>query len=112
MVVGGRVYVGTNNEHPRDPKYAGDYGILLCLEEATGKLLWQLAVPKLPGGTAVDYEEQGICSPATVDPADPTRVYLVTNRCEVICLDVNGLGDGNQGVQDEQYKDANDADVV
>src|SRR5262249_2239307 len=36
----------------------------------------------------------------------------VSNRCEVNCLDTEGLANGNQGVQDEQYKDATDADVI
>jgi outer membrane protein assembly factor BamB len=32
------------------------------------------------------------------------RVYVVTNRCEVLCLDINGQANGNDGVQDEaQY---------
>ena len=42
VVAGGRVYVGTNNGNPRDEKYEGDYGNLYCLDEKTGKLLWQL----------------------------------------------------------------------
>src|SRR2546426_2792372 len=37
IVAGGRVYVGTNNEFPRDPKHPGDRGVLMCIEEATGK---------------------------------------------------------------------------
>src|SRR4051794_20467762 len=44
-VAGGKVFIGTNNEAPRNPKLAGDRGVLLCLDEKTGKLLWQLAVP-------------------------------------------------------------------
>src|SRR6516164_638921 len=46
VIAGGRVYIGTNNGHPRDPRHQGDRGVLMCLEEATGKLLWQLVVPK------------------------------------------------------------------
>ena len=118
---GGRVYVGTNNSTPRDPEVQGDYGILMCLEEQTGKLLWQLASPKLSGGRNVDYEDCGICSPATVDD---NRVYVVTNRCEVVCLDAAGMSNGNDGpFKDEgQYiagpgkpaieVDGNDADIL
>ena len=32
---------------------------------------------------------------------DGDIVYVVTNRCEVVCLDINGLADGNMG----PYKD-------
>src|SRR5512140_2710525 len=46
VIAGGRVYIGTNNGHPRDPKHQGDRGVLMCLDEQTGRLLWQLVVPK------------------------------------------------------------------
>jgi outer membrane protein assembly factor BamB len=98
VVAGGRVYVGTNNAKPRDEKYQGDHGVLLCLDERTGKLLWQLAVPKLAAGRNVDWEDCGICSSPAVDG---DKVYVVTNRCEVLCLDAAGLANGNQGVADE-----------
>jgi outer membrane protein assembly factor BamB len=106
IIAGGRVYVGTNNASPRDPRYAGDYGILLCLDEATGKLLWQLASPKLAAGKVSDYAETGICSAPTVEhtPAGD-RVYVITNRCEVLCLDAAGMAKGNKGpfVDEAQY---------
>jgi len=101
-VAGGKVYIGTNNQSPRDPKHKGDRGIILCLEEDTGKCLWQLVVPKLGAGKVSDWEYLGICSSPTVEG---DRVYIVTNRCEVVCMDANGLADGNDGpYQDEgQY---------
>jgi outer membrane protein assembly factor BamB len=93
-VAGGRVYVGTNNDRPRDPNVKGDRGILLCLDERTGDFLWQLAVPKLPGGKNVDFEAVGICSSPAVDGE---RVYVLTNRGEVLCLDAAGMANGNDG---------------
>lgn len=100
-VSAGKVLVGTNNESPRDKKYKGDYGIVYCFEEATGKLLWQLAVPKLGAGRVNDWEFLGVCSSPLIEG---DRVYLVTSRCEVICLDLNGMANGNDGVKDEaQY---------
>ncbi len=97
----GRVFVGTNNEGRGDPRFKGDYSVLHCLDAATGKIVWSLTVPKLGTGKVGDWEFLGICSsPTVVDD----RVYLVTNRCEVMCLDFDGLADSNQGVQDEaQY---------
>ena len=47
VIAGGRVLIGTNNGRPRDPRHAGDRGILLCLDEEDGHLHWQLTVPKL-----------------------------------------------------------------
>ena len=101
-VVDGKVYVGTNNESPRDPQHQGDRSILLCLDEQTGELIWQLVVPKLASGKVNDWEFLGILSSPRVEG---NRVYLVTSRCEVICLDSQGLANGNDGpFQDEaQY---------
>lgn len=93
-VAGGRVFVGTNNESPRDPKYRGDRSVVMCFDEQTGRFLWQLAIPKLGTGKVSDWEFLGICSSPAVEG---DRVYLVTNRCEVVCLDVHGMANGNDG---------------
>ena len=93
VVAGGRVYVGTNNSRPRDPRHRGDRGIVLCLDEATGKLLWQLVVPKLRLPLA-DVAGIGLCSPVSVEG---DRAYLLSNRGEVLCLDAAGQSNGNQG---------------
>ena len=90
----GRVFVGTNNESPRDPGKKGDRGVVMCLDEKTGELKWQLVIPKLGAGKVSDWEYIGICSSAAVEG---DKVYVVTNRCEVVCLDINGLADGNDG---------------
>lgn len=98
-VAGGKVFIGTNNESPRDPRHKGDRGVVMCFEEATGKYLWQLVVPKLGAGKVSDWEFLGICSSPAVDG---DRLYLVTNRCEAMCLDVQGMANGNDGpFQDE-----------
>ncbi len=93
-VAGGRVFVGTNNDVPRDPRFVGDRSCVYCFDEETGEFLWQLNVPKLGTGKVSDWEFLGICSSPAVEG---DRVYLVTNRCEVMCLDVNGMADGNDG---------------
>ena len=99
VVAGGRIYLGTNNGKPRDPKHQGDRGVLMCLDEATGEFLWQLVVPKREEDIYFDWPNSGISSPATVEG---DRVYIVSNRGEVMCLDAHGLTNGNDGVfQDE-----------
>ncbi len=90
----GCVFVGTNNESPRDPGKKGDRGVVMCLDEQTGELKWQLVIPKLGAGKVSDWEYIGICSSAAIEG---DKVYVVTNRCEVVCLDINGLNDGNDG---------------
>ncbi|HOC01449.1 MAG TPA: pyrrolo-quinoline quinone, partial [Verrucomicrobiota bacterium] len=94
VVAQGKVLIGTNNDFPRDPQHEGDRSILLCLDEKTGAFLWQLVVPKLKSGQANDWENLGILSSPVVES---NRVYLVTSRCEVVCLDINGQADGNDG---------------
>src|SRR4051812_35624776 len=40
VVAGGRVFIGTNNDQPRDPQRQGDRGVLMCFDEKEGQLLW------------------------------------------------------------------------
>ncbi|MEM9481548.1 MAG: PQQ-binding-like beta-propeller repeat protein [Verrucomicrobiota bacterium] len=90
----GKVLVGTNNESPRNEGIIGDRGVVMCFDEETGEFLWQLTVPKLGAGKVSDWEYLGICSSATIEDG---YCYVITNRCEVICLDMDGMADGNDG---------------
>lgn len=94
VVAKGRVYIGTNNRVPRDPRHAGDRGVVMCFKEETGEFLWQLVVPKITTSKFWDWPFMGTCSPVTVDG---DRVYVVSNRGEVVCLDPAGQANGNQG---------------
>src|SRR5262245_12613815 len=88
VIAQGKVLVGTNNDVPRDDTHQGDRGVLMCFREADGALLWQLVVPKLddPGHRRqIDHPRLGITSPPVVED---DRVYLVSNRSEVLCLDL------------------------
>jgi outer membrane protein assembly factor BamB len=87
VVAGGKVFVGTNNQHPRDPKITGDKGVVMCFNAADGKFLWQAVHDKLPDTDSNDMREQGVASTPTVDG---DRVYYVSNRAEVVCADVEG----------------------
>jgi len=88
-VAGGRVFVGTNNERPRNPKVKGDKGVLMCFRESDGRFLWQAVHDKLPGARDNDYPEQGIASTPLVEG---NRLYYVSNRCELVCADTSGDG--------------------
>ena len=94
IVSGGRVLIGTNNGHPRDRRHRGDRGVLMCLDQRDGRLQWQLVIPKLTGDPYLDWPRGGIVSPPTVEG---DRVYAVTNRGAVVCLDLAGLANGNDG---------------
>jgi len=94
VVANGKVLVGTNNATPRDSRFTDDKSIMLCLNEYNGDFLWQLVVPKLASGKVNDWEYLGLlASPDVVGD----KVYVVTSRCEVLCLDLNGQSNGNQG---------------
>ncbi|MFK5921631.1 MAG: PQQ-binding-like beta-propeller repeat protein [Verrucomicrobiota bacterium] len=93
-ISGGRVFVGTNNNNPRNPKIEGDRGVVMCFDEKSGKFLWQLTVPKLPTGKVNDWEYLGICSSPTIAGK---YGYVITNRAEVIKFDTAGMSDGNDG---------------
>ncbi|MEW6355525.1 MAG: PQQ-binding-like beta-propeller repeat protein [Planctomycetota bacterium] len=98
-VANGRVFLGTNMSAVRDDKRftASDGGVVLCLDEATGRRLWQLVAPEredFPPGVFMTQQKWGVCSSPTVDG---DRVYVVTNGDDVLCLDVHGLANGNDG---------------
>ncbi len=120
VVAGGRVFVGTNNERPRNKRDTRkdatgeveptDKGVLMVFEEKTGKFLWQAVHDRLPNlGGVTDWPKEGLCSTPVIVGG---RVYYVSNRCTVVCADVNGFADGNQGFPNEKYKDATDADII
>ncbi len=117
VIGGGKVLVGTNNGGGYRPRHVdangtpGDRGVLLCFDESDGAFQWQLTREKLPQGRVHDWPEQGICSAPVVEG---DRCWVVTNRCEVMCLDLDGFRDGtNDGVvTDEVDAEPEDADIL
>jgi outer membrane protein assembly factor BamB len=111
VIAGGKVFIGTNNDPPRNPKIEGDKGVLMCFAESDGRFLWQAVHDKLPSGDASDWPEIGICStPCVVG----NRVYYISNRGELVCLDAEGFRDNkNDGpVTDERFYEQTDADFI
>ncbi|MEK6674554.1 MAG: PQQ-binding-like beta-propeller repeat protein [Planctomycetota bacterium] len=111
IIVNGKIFIGTNNGGGFRPNIKGDKGLMLCLEEKTGKMLWQATHDKLPSGRVNDWPEQGICSSPVVEG---NRLYYVSNRCELVCADTEGLLDGkNDGpLENETYKESQDGDYI
>lgn len=106
VVASGRIWIGTNNGRPRAPRRKGDRGVLMCFNETDGAFQWQLVVPKITTSRYWDWPRAGICSPATVEG---DRLYIVSNRGEVMCLDVDGLADGNDGPYRDEARHATPA---
>jgi outer membrane protein assembly factor BamB len=89
VIAGGKVFCATNNGAGYLPRYPQkvDLGCLLCFRQSDGGFLWQLSREKLAAGDSEDYAEQGICCGPLVEGK---RLWTVTNRCEVLCLDTDG----------------------
>jgi outer membrane protein assembly factor BamB len=111
VVAGGKVFAGTNNENPRNPKLTGDRGVVMCFKAETGEFLWQAAHPKLAAGKVNDWPLQGVCSTPFIEG---DRLYYVSNRAEIICADTEGFRDGeNDGpFTAEENSSEIDEDVV
>ena len=75
VVAGGRVFLCGRT---------GRRGVIACMDEKTGKLLWQWT--GAPGA-----HHFGICSSPVVEG---DRLYVVNKDCVVMCLDAGGQPDG------------------
>ena len=110
VVANGKVYVGTNNEGVRNPAYDGDKGVLMAFDATTGDFVWQMVHDKLSAGRVNDWPLQGVCSTAFVQG---DRVYYVSNQAHIVCLDANGLANGNDGpFTDETGTAPTDGDII
>src|SRR5262245_45532833 len=88
VVAGGQVYVGRKKEEFGDPKQGDDRGVLMAFDEKTGEFIWQMTSEKLSAGRVNDWPYQGVCSSPLVEG---DRLYYVTNRGELMCLDAKGF---------------------
>ena len=111
VVAGGVVLLGTNNEAVRDPKQAGDRGVVMAFRESNGEFLWQATYEKLTSGRANDWPFQGIASsPLVLDEI----AYFTSNRGVVVAVDIQGFHDNeNDGdVRDEKLAGKHDPDII
>jgi outer membrane protein assembly factor BamB len=113
VVANGQIYVGTNNGGAWLERYPAeiDLGCLIAFNEADGAFLWQDSSEKLPTGRVHDWPHQGICCAPLVEGE---RLWYVTSRGEVKCLDTKGFHDDeNDGpYTSEKYTEKNEADVI
>lgn len=113
IIANRRVFISSNNGAGYLERFPSevDLGCVLCFDEADGKFLWQYSARKLKTGRVQDWPLQGIVSAPLVDG---DRLWVVTNRGEVVCLDTAGFLDKeNDGAfQDEEVIAKDEADVV
>ncbi len=93
VVADGNVYIGTNNAAAYLSRYPSevDLGCLICFRETDGEFLWQHSSEKLSTGRVHDWPLQGICCAPLVDG---NRLWFVSSRGHVVCLDTEGYADG------------------
>lgn len=109
----GRIYIATDDAGVVRPGYKPTGGgVLRCVDQATGNLIWQFITPRYMGGVKPPYHfdqwKCGICSGPLVDG---DRVYVVGSRGEVVCLNRNGMAGPNTGETDELAYMGIDANV-
>lgn len=91
VIANGLVWLGTNNDSPRDPAVKQDASVLMCFRERDGKFLYQYVSPRLEEGKRFDWEYAGLASSPLVEG---DRLWFCNNRCEIICLDIGPLHTG------------------
>jgi len=113
VIAGDKVFCATNNGAGYLKRYPAtvDLGCLLAFRRVDGQFLWQLSCEKIKAGREIDWPQQGICCTPLVEG---DRLWVVTNRGEVVCLDTEGFADGeNDGpITSEPSADRDEADLV
>ncbi|HEV8058735.1 MAG TPA: PQQ-binding-like beta-propeller repeat protein [Gemmataceae bacterium] len=88
IVAGGKVFVGTNNDSPRNDRVQGDKGVLMCFRESDGQFLWQAIHEPSRLLFSADNPRFGHCSAPAVEGH---RLYYVSSAFELICAEtMNG----------------------
>ena len=105
VISGGKIIVGTNDGMLKDDRFKRTRGgLVICCDAETGKILWQLVVPRFrTNDRKFNYDDLnlGICNSAAIEG---DRAYMVSNRGDVLCLDMNGQADGNDGAFKDEGK--------
>ncbi|WP_397568944.1 PQQ-binding-like beta-propeller repeat protein [Schlesneria sp. T3-172] len=113
VVANGKIFVGTNNTHGYVKRYPSqmNLGALIAFEEKTGAFLWQASTLMLATGRSNFVASLGNCS---TPYCEGNRLWYVTGRAEVVCLDTEGFHDAqNDGpYKSESNKNRDEDDIV
>jgi outer membrane protein assembly factor BamB/precorrin-6B methylase 2 len=93
VVSGGLVWIGTNNSRPGVKQNDTEGSALLCFRAEDGKQVYQYVSPRF--GTS-RIQDSGFAGLGSSPLTEGDRLWIVTNRSEVLCLDIGPLqrGDG------------------
>ena len=88
----GRILVAANDAGIERAGFeAAGGGVVMCVAQATGKLIWQLPIPRYLEGVKAPYHfDQWNCGVCSGPVVDGNRVYVVSSRGEILCLDIEG----------------------
>ncbi|MCF7673698.1 MAG: PQQ-binding-like beta-propeller repeat protein [Akkermansiaceae bacterium] len=95
----GRILIAANDAGIKRAGYeATSGGGVMCVAQATGNLIWQLPIPRYMDGVKAPYHfDQWNCGVCSGPVVDGNRVYVVGSRGEILCLDLDGQANGNDG---------------
>ncbi len=96
---GDRMFLGVND---RGLKRAGvqptNGGVLMCIDRKTADLIWQLPTPRFfKGVVPPSHFNQWKCGFCSGPVVDGDKVYIISGRGEILCLDREGQRNGNDG---------------
>ena len=103
----GRIFVAANDSGIERAGFKSTGGgVVLCVEQATGQLIWRLPIPRFFEGVKPPYHfDQWNCGICSAPVVEGNRVYVVSSRGEILCLDREGQANGNDGPFLEELAD-------
>lgn len=87
VVSGGLVWIGTNNVRPGKGNLTEYSSVLKCFRLRDGEPVYEYVSPKLPNR----IQDPGWGGLGGSPMIEGERLWLTTNRCEVLCLDIGPL---------------------
>jgi outer membrane protein assembly factor BamB len=110
VVAGDAVYVGTNNARHLNPAYQEECGVLMAFRASDGKFLWQDVAPRVERG----LREFLLPSTTSAPYVEGNRLYYVTAECQLRCLDIHGLrnGENSGSYREKGFQDNTAPDIV
>jgi len=92
VIADGLVWIGANSRDLENPQGEREAALLRCYRESDGKLLYEYISPRLDGDSHRDPPWHGLaCSPSI----EGDRLWVFTNRCEAVCLNIAPLKQGS-----------------
>lgn len=90
VVANGLVWIGSNNDKPKDKNFTGPAGVLLCFRESDGGFLYQHVSPHGVDSPRVWSSLGYSCSLMS----EQDRLWFVSTRAETICLEAGPIQRG------------------